>query len=73
VTGVQTCALPICTYYFLNYGYLFISSLDERKHESPIAIRVCKVGTSYHMTSRGNGRNLIYFQTYDFELLLLIV
>jgi hypothetical protein len=46
---------------------LFISSSDKRKDESVIAIRSCRVGTLYHMTSRGNGRNFIYFQTYVFE------
>jgi hypothetical protein len=46
---------------------LFISSLDERKYESAITIRRCRVGTLQHMTSQGDGRNLIYFQTYDFE------
>jgi putative transposase len=30
-------------------------------------------GALYHITSRGNGRNLIYLQDDDFELFLQIV
>ncbi|MFQ3192391.1 MAG: putative transposase, partial [Paraglaciecola sp.] len=30
-------------------------------------------GALYHITSRGNGRNLIYFQDDDFELFLQIL
>jgi len=33
----------------------------------PLRLEFAGVGTLYHMTSRGNDRNLIYFPTYDFE------
>ena len=36
-------------------------------------LRLEFAGALYHITSRGNGRNIIYFQDDDFELFLQIL
>jgi putative transposase len=50
---------------------LFISSLDVRKKSRPLRLEFA--GALYHITSRGNGRNLIYLQDDDFELFLQVL
>jgi putative transposase len=37
------------------------------------SLRLELAGALYHITSRGNGRNLIYLQDDDFELFLQVL
>jgi putative transposase len=50
---------------------LFISSLGVGNMSRPLRLEFA--GALYHITSRGNARNLIYLQDYDFELFLQIL
>jgi hypothetical protein len=57
-------------FYLFKLGLLIISSLNGQIMSRPLCLEFADA--LYHITARGNARNLIFLQEDDFELFLQI-